>query len=85
MPELYRYETRFVFEIVAVELRAEKKGIRLRAAMLGLHERKQALDPRSGRLPTTKSTVHGASLVVFGGLDKPTGRQRALRPTSADI
>jgi hypothetical protein len=77
MPELDGYEARLVLEVVAIELGAEQKSIRLRAAVLGLHERKQALDPRRGCLPTAKSPVHTASLVVFERLDKPPGRVRS--------
>jgi hypothetical protein len=70
MPELDRHEPRLVFEVVAIELRAQKKGIRLSSPVLGLHEAQQAFDPRCGRLPTTGTPLHRVSLLAVRLPDK---------------
>src|SRR6478609_5300049 len=82
MPELDRHETRLVFEVVAIELRAQQESVCLRAPVLGLHVAEQALDPRRGRLPTSRTPMHGDSLVAVRLPDKPLCRLLGIVPVS---
>ena len=80
MPQLDRDEACLVVEVVPIELGAEQEGVSFCAAMLCLDIVQQALDPRRGRLPTTKAPVHAERVLAVRQSDKPVGRPcRLLR------
>src|SRR5882724_3176970 len=70
MPKLDGDEARLVLEVIAIELRAEQKGVRLGTPVLRLNVAEQALDPRCGGLPASEAPVHTESLLAVRLPDK---------------